>query len=185
MVEQRMLLLAHAGEEQAVHAAEDQELGNPLRLRRALAAGVTVVVAHCASLGEALDLDDAARGRVRCFELFLRLMDEPQWQGRLFGELSAVTQVNRRRALRTLLERTDLHARLVDGSDYPLPAVNAVISTWLLAREGYLTADERAALNALYERNPLLFDLALKRTLRHPASGARFPAALFTRRLDG
>jgi predicted TIM-barrel fold metal-dependent hydrolase len=185
MVEHGILLISHAGEEQAVHAADDQELGNPLRLRRALDAGVTVVVAHCASLGEALDLDDPGGDRAPCFELFLRMMDDARFDGRLYGELSAVTQVNRRHVLRTLLERDDLHARLVDGTDYPLPAVNAVIHTGLLEREGFLTADERVALNAIYERDPLLFDLALKRTLRHPETGARFPGAIFTRRLDG
>ena len=58
LVEHGIALLTHAGEEQAVEAEEDQELGNPLRLRRALDAGVQVIVAHCASLGTGLDLDE-------------------------------------------------------------------------------------------------------------------------------
>jgi hypothetical protein len=45
-----LTLLSHAGEEKAVEAEEDQALGNPLRLRRALNHGVRVIVAHCASL---------------------------------------------------------------------------------------------------------------------------------------
>ena len=30
-----------------------------------------------------------------CFDLFLRLMDEPKYVGLLFGEISAITQFNR------------------------------------------------------------------------------------------
>jgi predicted TIM-barrel fold metal-dependent hydrolase len=179
LVQHGMILLTHAGEEQAVHVPELQALGNPLRLRRALDRGVRVVMAHSASLGEAEDLDDPGAGQRACFDLFLRLMEEERYDGLLFGELSAVTQVNRMGVLRTLLERTDLHTRLVNGSDYPLPAVNAVIWTGKLAREGFLTTAERAGLNELYDYNPLLFDLVLKRTLRHPETGARFPASVF------
>ena len=39
---------------------DTQELGNPLRLRRALDHGVRVVVAHCASLGQDRDTDRGA-----------------------------------------------------------------------------------------------------------------------------
>ena len=52
----RMPLITHAGDEQAVHGF-GEHLGNPLRLRRPLDAGVRVVVAHCASLGSAEDTD--------------------------------------------------------------------------------------------------------------------------------
>ena len=73
-----MALLSHAGDEHAVDAAAAQELGNPLRLRRALEHGVHVIVAHCASLGSNEDLDDPQHGRCESFDLFLRLMDEPR-----------------------------------------------------------------------------------------------------------
>lgn len=175
-----MVLLTHGGEEQAVDAAELQRLGNPLLLRRALDSGLRVVVAHCASLGTNVDLDDPAAGRVASFDLFLRLMDDPRYEGRVFGEISAVTQVNRMDVLARLLEREDLHERLVHGSDYPLPAVNAVIWTSALAREGFLDEAERDALNEVYDANPLLFDLVVKRTLRHPQTRARFAASVFT-----
>jgi len=174
-----MALLSHAGEEKAVESEEDQRLGNPLRLRRPLDRGVKVVVAHCAGLGESADLDDPARTRRPNFELFLRLMDDPKYEGLVFGEISATTQRNRSPGpLRTLLRRTDLHGRLVNGSDYPLPAVNVVISTGLLVDEGFITEDEREALNELYDVNPLVFDFVLKRTLRGPG-GERFPASVF------
>jgi uncharacterized protein len=60
-----LVLLSHGGEEKAVEAEEDQRLGNPLLLRRALDHGVKTIVAHCAGLGESVDLDDPARRRVR------------------------------------------------------------------------------------------------------------------------
>ena len=43
-------------------ASEMHDFGNPLRLRRALDAGVRVVVAHCASMGQDRDLDRGAAG---------------------------------------------------------------------------------------------------------------------------
>ncbi len=58
MRELNLILLSHGGEEKAVQAKEDQKLGNPLLLRRALDHGVKVIVAHCAGLGENEDLDD-------------------------------------------------------------------------------------------------------------------------------
>ncbi len=40
-----------------------EHFGNPLLLRRALDAGVRVVVAHCGSMGEDRDLDRGENGR--------------------------------------------------------------------------------------------------------------------------
>jgi predicted TIM-barrel fold metal-dependent hydrolase len=181
MVELGLVLLTHAGEEKAVHAEEAQKLGNPLRLRRALDAGVTVIIAHCAGLGTNADLDNPSGPDRTNFDLFLRLMDDPRHVGRLFGEISAITQANRLSTpLRTLLTRTELHARLVNGSDYPLPAINVLVRTSTLVSEGFLTEAERTLLNEIFDFNPLLFDFVLKRTIHGP-NGERFPAALFER----
>jgi mannonate dehydratase len=169
-----------------VHAEEDQELGNPLRLRRALDAGVKVIVAHCASLGTALDLDRGA-GRAECFDLFLRLMGEQAFEGRLFGEISATTLLNRSaRPLRELLAATELHPRLANGSDYPLVAIDPLISARQLVHRDLLAREERAPLEELFRANPLLFDFVLKRRLRLLAPGGerRFAREVFeTRRL--
>lgn len=130
MKELSLVLLSHGGEERAVEAKEDQRLGNPLLLRRALDHGVKVIIAHCAGLGDNEDLDDPKRKRVPNFDLFLRLMADKRYEDRLFADISAMTQVNRiGRPLTTILQRDDLHERLVNGSDYPLPAINIVIST--------------------------------------------------------
>ena len=108
-------------------------------------------------------------------------MEEPRYEGLLYGELSALLQFNRFDGpLQTLLERSDLHHRLVNGSDYPLPGVNALVRTSSLQESGLITEDERGALNLIYRYNPLLFDFVLKRTVRHPRRGTRFAAESFT-----
>jgi len=180
MKEHDMILLSHGGEEQAVEAAEDQRLGNPLLLRKPLDMGVRVVVAHAASLGTCDDLDKGQGRTADCFDLFLRLMDEPRYRGLLFGEISALLQFNRMpRPFATLLKRQDLHPRLVNGSDYPLPAINALIWTRSFVRHGFITAEERRALNEIYDYNPLLFDFVLKRTMRHPETGQKLAPSIF------
>ena len=162
-------LITHAGEEKAVHAVERQRLGNPLHLRRPLEHGVKVVVAHCASLGQNPDLDapEASRPWVDNFELFLRLMGEPKWNGLLYGDVSAMTIVNRiGKPLERVLNDAELQKRLVNGSDYPLPAINLLMQTGAIERHGFITSDERALLNEIDEHDPLLFDFVIKRTLR-------------------
>jgi mannonate dehydratase len=160
-------LITHAGEEKAVHAEDAQRLGNPLHLRRPLGRGVKVVVAHCAALGQNPDLDAPGAPWVDNFELFLRLMGEKQWEGLLFGELAALAQVNRLpRAMEILLERDDLQRRLVNGSDYPLPAINALVQTSALVKHGFLTEEERTLINEVNQHDPLLMDFVIKRTVR-------------------
>jgi mannonate dehydratase len=174
-------LLTHAGEEQAVDAEEAQKLGNPLRLRRALDHGVKVIVAHCASLGKGEDLDDPAKPEVEAFDLFVRMLGEEKYRGLLYGDISAVTQFNRCGKLKTLLEREDLHPRLIYGSDYPLPAINALVRTGPLESLGLITAEQRRALNEIDRHNPLLFDLVSKRMVSHKRHGKelKFPDHVF------
>jgi mannonate dehydratase len=173
-------LIVHCGEEKAVKGGDTQALGNPLRLRRALDAGVKVVVAHCASMGT--DLDDDGKTR-SSFELFLKLMDEPRAKGLLHGDISAITLRNRKQAtIRTLLERQDLHDRLLQGSDYPLPGILPLIHLTALARAGLLPKEAVEDLHDLRQHNPLLFDFTLKRLLN--ADGQRFGTQVFhTRRV--
>ena len=180
MKQHSMILLTHAGEEQAVEADEDQRLGNPLLLRKPLDMGVRVVIAHAASLGTCDDLDSRDGKKLDCFDLFLRLMDESKYVGLLFGEISAMLQFNRMPGpFTTILKRQDLHPRLVNGSDYPLPAINSLIWTRSLARNGFITAEERRSLNEIYDYNPLLFDFVLKRTMRHPETKQKLAPSIF------
>ncbi|KAB2970506.1 amidohydrolase family protein [Zoogloea sp.] len=175
-------LITHAGEEKAVQGAGRPEWGNPLRLRRALDHGVRVVVAHCASLGQDLDEDRGRAARkVSSFSLFSRLMTEGRHEGRLFGDISAITLRNREiSTLRTLIQREDWHPRLLFGTDYPLPGVLPLISPRQLVREGLLAPTAAPVLETLREHNPLLFDFVLKRHLR--TGPARFADRVFETR---
>jgi predicted TIM-barrel fold metal-dependent hydrolase len=175
-------LITHGGMERAVRVGERQHLGNPLRLRRALEHGVRVVVAHCATLGEDRDLDRGEHGPyVESFALFARLMDDPRYRATLYGDISTIAQVNRAGpALIALLEREDWHARLLNGSDYPLPGVMPLYSAGRLAELGVLDGRLAPVLSAIREHNPLLFDFAVKRHLR--AGTRRFPRSVFETR---
>jgi len=182
MVRLRLPLITHAGLERAVEGGDAQELGNPLRLRRALEHGVRVVVAHCASMGQDHDVDRGADGpAVDSFELFARLMEEPRWEGRLFGDISAMTQLNRAGpVLARVIERSDWHARLLNGSDYPLPGGMPLFSINYMVELGFVPAAAVPVLRTLREHNPLLFDFVLKRHLQ--SGGKRFPARVFETR---
>jgi len=172
-------LITHAGEERAVHGANQSDFGNPLKLRRALDHGVRVVVAHCASVGRDRDLDQGPEGPwTDSFALFTRLMDEPRYVGRLYGDISAITQLNRAGPpLRYIVEREDWHARLVNGSDYPLPGIMPLFSVDALTEQGMIDARVAPDLKAIRDHNPLLFDFVLKRHLR--SGGRRLANAVF------
>jgi mannonate dehydratase len=175
-------LISHAGEEKAVHGVGRPEWGNPLRLRRALEAGVRVVMAHCASIGEDMDLGRGEHGpMVPSFDLFKRLMAVPEYEGRLFADISAITLRNRDLSVvREILESQRWHNRLLFGSDYPLPGILPLTSPAQLAVENMLEAELVPVLETIREHNPILFDLVLKRHLH--SRGVRFAAHIFETR---
>jgi uncharacterized protein len=176
LVALRMPLIAHAGDERAVHGF-GEHLGNPLRLRRPLDAGVRVVIAHCASLGSGEDIDNGGTRTLTNFELFTRLMDEPRYRANLAGDVSAITQFNRMEVVATLLTRSDWHGRLLNGSDYPLPGVLPLISLPALVDRQLIDPAAVEPLRRLREINVLLFDFALKRHLAFKGQG--FPPSVF------
>jgi len=173
-------LLTHGGHELAAQGGGQQEFGNPLLLRRALEHGVRVIVAHCASLGAAIDFHEHSESGAasRNFEAFMQLMREPAYEDLLFGDISAVTQVNRApEALKTLLLAEDIHHRLLNGSDYPLTGILPLFSPRQLRRLGLLDAETASVVFEVQKYNPLLFDLILKRNLSW--QGRRFPRRVF------
>jgi len=179
-----MVLLSHAGEEQAIDSQGRQHLGNPLLLRRALNSGVKVIVAHCAVSGKSIDLDDPEGKRVKNFDLFMRLFDDPQYEGLLYADISAMTLLNQvGDPLKTMLERQDLHARLLYGSDYPLPAVDILNNNTALKLWGIIAEEDLPLLQEIQSYNPLLYNLVLLRSIRHPETGARFSTDLFLNRI--
>ena len=189
-----MVLITHVGEEKAVEAEGSQELGNPLRFRKALDMGVKIIMAHSAGKGENDDLDQPGDNVEQrpSFELFLRLMQDEKYVGQLYGEISAVVLTNRMSKIRFRIKNEEgqeeeieevplihlmrwldekglaLAERFVNGSDYPLPAINALIHTRDFAKWNLIRDRERAPLAEIYRRNPLEFDYVLKRTLRLP-----------------
>jgi predicted TIM-barrel fold metal-dependent hydrolase len=184
----RIPVVSHAGLERAVIGTDIQEYGNPLRLRRALDAGVRVVIAHCASMGQDRDLDKGENGpMVDSFLLFARMFEEKKYEKNLFGDISAMTQVNRAGpALAQVIERTDWHPRLLNGSDYPLPGIMPIFSVDYLVSLGLVQESAKPVLREIREHNPLLFDFVLKRHLRSGRTGSTagkaLPASVFETR---
>ena len=184
-----MALLCHTGDEATVAAPGGQHLGNPLRLETALRHGVTVVMLHCGRTGDGNDPAQPGGPERSNFDLFLDLMTLPayaQYQGRLFGEISATTIPERSELIFRILENQALEGRLINGSDYPIPAFNLLRPTgsllWpfrTLSHQNAISREEAVALDEIYAYNPLLFDFVVKRTLRHPATGGRLPDSVF------
>jgi mannonate dehydratase len=178
----KLPLVSHAGLERAVLGGDAQDNGNPLRLRRALDTGVRVVIAHCASMGEDRDLDKGINGPYTdSFLLFTRLMNDKNYERNLFGDISAMTQASRAGpALAAVIERTEWHARLLNGSDYPLPGVMPIFSVDYLVSLKLLAEEAGAVLKEIRLHNPLLFDFVLKRNLR--SNGKEFSKEIFETR---
>jgi mannonate dehydratase len=109
------------------------------------------------------------------------MMDDPQYEGRLFGEISAVLLLNRvRGVVPTLLRRTELHHRLIHGSDYPIPGIDPLINLFQLWSMDLIRWEDRAPLSRLFDQNPILGDFVLKRVLTidgGPPTG--FPPSVF------
>ena len=196
MIRNNMILLAHVGEESAVEAEAHQAFGNPLCFRRPLDMGLKIIMAHSGTLGRNNRLDTAAaEPRPTNLSLFIEMMETAKYKGRLFGEISAVVLHNRfeqdgeeEPALVRLMTwlnapSADHVARFVNGSDYPLPAVNVAIRLQSFVAHGLISVAEMKPLQEIYDRNPLAFDFVLKRTLRlnRSADGPRgLPARMFT-----
>ena len=173
-------LISHSGYEHPLLGSGPLEgLNNPLALRRPLERGVRVVVAHCASTGTAIDTDKGTSGaEVECFSLFSRMMEEPQFVGLLFGDISALTESSRvGPMLRSVLERSHWHSRLLNGSDYPLPGYIPAVSINRLVEHKFIPKGIGKVLSEIREYDPLLFDFVLKRHLA--AGNHRFPASVF------
>ena len=173
-------LISHGGYEHPLLGSGSLEvLNNPLALRRPLERGVRVIVAHCASTGAAIDTDQGTSGpKVECFSLFSRMMEEPQFVGLLFGDISALTESSRvGPVLRSVLERSHWHSRLLNGSDYPLPGYIPEVSINRLVEYKFIPKAIGKVLSEIREYDPLLFDFVLKRHVG--ASDKRFPASMF------
>ena len=146
--ERELPLLTHTGNEESFTWAAN-ELGDPERLRLPLSLGVTVIAAHSATIGR--------NGGERNFDRFLRLCVA---YSNLYADFSALTQANRIGHLRMLLRQSNLHSRLLYGSDMPL------ISTGITSPLFHAHCLTPVKLKqVLTERNPWDRDVVFKRAL--------------------
>jgi len=162
LVELKLPLLTHAGQERSFTSARD-ELCDPQRLHLPLKLGVTVIVAHIASTGS----NEGQRDTDRLASMMATYTN-------LFSEISSLTQVNKLGYLREALTRPEWQGRLLFGSDFPL------INTALCSPHFYplqLNASERSRLAAI--ENPWDRDVELKQALGVPREVFHRPRELF------
>lgn len=178
LIELQLPLLTHAGDEKAVHSEELQKLSNPLLLRRPLDQGVKVIVAHCASLGSNQDLDNKKAGQIANFDLFARLMNDPNYQSNCLADISAINLINRKISeVKQIVEHEDWHSRLLYASDYPLPGIMPLISSKNLTANGLLDESVVPFVNQVREYNPWLYDFLIKRFMK--SNGVSFSNHVF------
>lgn len=141
-------LLTHTGTEESF-TRTDNRLADPQRLRPALEEGVTVIAAHCASNGR-----NAGQANL---ERLLPLFSE---YPNLYADISSLTQLNRLGHLSRVLQHTEIHGRLLYGSDMPI--INSfVTSPWWHSYCIPIDAVRRMAAIS----NPWDRDVALKQAL--------------------
>jgi hypothetical protein len=113
--------------------------------------------------------------------MFWRLLEEKKYENQLYGELSGTTIYTRfDGAFKRVLEHPEYARRFVNGSDYPLPAINILYRTSQYLKLGYITKKEKQALDEIYKYNPLLFNLIAKKILKHPKTKAPLDDIIFT-----
>ncbi len=149
MAEARLPLLCHTGPEYALTTSGGRVV-RPESLRLALDEGVTVIAAH----GGGADIRDLGRAFATTAKM---LLEHPN----LYADTSAFTQPNRSWFLRRFLRHPELHAKLVHGSDVPLPIV-----PWLFLGDLPL----REILRLRRVASPMDRDCLIKQALGFPAS---------------
>ena len=127
-----------------------------------------MIMAHCASEGSDEDLDDNKQRHdvLNSCHLFIRMMREEKYKGLLFGDISAITSFKRTGALVKIIQCEDFHDRLIYGSDYPVPAINAVVWYGKLVNHGLITNTQADLLRDIFKFNPCLADFISKRIMR-------------------
>lgn len=149
MAEAGLILLAHTGSERTLPVIAP-ELASPRVLTRALEIGVTCIAAHCGTGLMAIDRD--------YFDEFVALTRRFP---RLYGDNSALAAPNfraRPAAIRQLTSDPELAARILHGSDVPVP-VSGVLA-WAF---GIIPWRAWRATSAV--RNPIERDRQLKRAM--------------------
>ena len=153
-------LLCHTGGEKTLPNI-DTRLADPALLVPALERGVTVIAAHCGTR--------SAPGE-RCFvDTFVRMTKAHE---RFFGDTSALNLPTRAYAWRRILDDAEVRAKLVHGSDWPIPPIP------MPGAVGW-----RRSARLLRETNAIRRDVAIKQALglTEPEYWARAATVLGTR----
>jgi predicted TIM-barrel fold metal-dependent hydrolase len=149
MAESGLLLLAHTGSERTLPVLAPK-LASPRVLTRALEIGVTCIAAHCGTGLMLLDRD--------YFDEFVAMVRKFP---RLYGDNSALAGCNfrtRPSAIRQLTRDRELAARILHGSDVPVPVTGVLACAF-----GILSWHEWR--DSARERNPIERDARLKRAM--------------------
>ena len=202
MSQLKMTLIAHAGMEHAIPTSESNkhwsDWGNPLRFRKPLQKGVSVILAHCGHKDLLPDLDDPKQNKIPGYQLFIRLAREAhrknksgEWTGLLYGDLAAVTTHYGPDFIKELLKvANEPGIRLLYGSDYPYtnlvqPKNDAYD---LCCAAGLLSLNDAISLKEIRSWNPLLANFIFTKTLAwlvDDQTTLRFPEASFTGEFKG
>lgn len=181
-VQYDMTIIAHVGDEHSVSGGGiNNAHGNPLLWSGWLDEfpQLRIVFAHVGSEGAAL----SGGKQVENFDLVLHLMKKYPTQ--TFADISAFSSAPLRvKYLKRLLKETSIHSRLIFGSDYPLPAtwISAAITSWVMYFSGLVDYRTRNALMEIQYRNPLAFNFAAMRLVRH--QGYSFPPEIFYKNVE-
>ncbi len=145
---------------------------DPLALRDALKAGVTVIASVRAGANSATGATTTAR--------LLDLLRTPAADERLRVALAGLLA---RQALADvltpLLQHPQFYSNLRYASGYPLPAINARIDLEALADRGFIAPDQITPLREIYHVNPLMFAFVTLRSVRLPHTRLRLPDSVF------
>ena len=145
LIELRLPLLSHAGDERSFASAIDG-FGDPRRLQLPLSMGVTVIAAHIATTGQNDGTDN--------FERLLPMFDS---YPNLYADISSLTQINKRNYLKRALAVPGLDGRLLYGTDWPLQFFPLVSPYYHVDHIGWSAAKAVAAIDNAWDR-----DVALK-----------------------
>jgi predicted TIM-barrel fold metal-dependent hydrolase len=151
LVELKLPLLTHAGQERSFPGARD-EFGDPEKLKLALDLGVTVIAAHIATTGE-------YQGQ----SSFERLLPMFERYPNLYADISSLTQINRLGYLVKAMQIAGLKQRLLYGSDWPLQFYPLIHPLYHLP---HINIGEARAITNL--DNPWDRDVAIKESLGVP-----------------
>jgi predicted TIM-barrel fold metal-dependent hydrolase len=149
MAETGLILLAHTGSERTMPVLRP-DLATPRMLTQALEIGVTCIAAHCGTGMIALDPD--------YFDEFVAMTKR---YPNLYGDNSALAGLSLRfrpHQMRRIIEDEELAARILYGSDLPVPSSGLVMAAFGMMEWDDYRASRRHV-------NPLARDVMLKRAL--------------------